>query len=176
MLLGIQPGEPVPPGVRVLLNGPPDDPRSVLVHDDLEATLLAAWSHLDERHETPGRPRRVVVGLDPGSVIGMALLADGITYLVAEDRDPEQAAQRIARWAQGVEPIQSWDVHIGDGPREEALALVRAVRKHMPTARVALVSEEGTTPYSAQTTSRHTDAAIHIAMREPIAVGDEVGE
>jgi hypothetical protein len=167
-VLGLKPGEEAPKSVKVLLGGPPGDPRTVPLREDREATLLALYSALDERPTArgPGGYQRVVFGVDPGHVIGLAVLADGAWLHVAEARSPEEAVERIAAWSTGLS-AKKWEVHVGDGHPTTGRGLLPAVKARLPQARVLLVPEEATSPFRPVTASRHTDAAIHIAMREP---------
>ncbi len=164
-VLGLAPGEPVPPSVRVLLNGPADDRRSQPVGPSREATLLAILAALDERPTARGGYDRVVVGVDPGDVTGLALLADDRVLLVGEEHSPSEAADRVVKWTKGLS-ARLWEVHVGDGAPEAAGAMIRAVGERLGDARILVVPEEGTTPYAVETVSRHTDAAIQIARRE----------
>jgi hypothetical protein len=164
-VLGLRPADAVPASVRVLLGGPPGDPRSLALHDDLEATLLAAYRRLDAR---PGRDgyRRVVVGVDPGKVIGLAAVADGDRLLVGESLAVEDAVERLAAWALGL-ATPNLEVHIGAGAPRVGRDLLARLARRLPAATVSLVREEATTPGHPVTGSRHTDAAWHIALREP---------
>lgn len=166
-VLGLRPGETVPASVKVLLGGPPDDARSVALRDDAEATLLAVLAALDRRPRR-GDYQRVVFGVDPGQVIGLAVLADGEALFVAEARSPDDAARRVAAWSSGLS-AKTWEVHVGDGSPAVGRQLVAKFREALPHAAVHLVHEGDTTPWSAATGSRHADAAIHIALREPRA-------
>ncbi|HEX2066316.1 MAG TPA: hypothetical protein VHI93_05830 [Candidatus Thermoplasmatota archaeon] len=165
-VLGLRPADAVPPSVQVLLGGPAGDPRSLPLHDDLEATLLAAYRRLDRR---PGRDgyRRVVLGVDPGNVIGLAVVADGHWLLVGEARSVDEAEARLANWATGL-AAPHLEVHIGAGAPRVGRELLARLARRLPRARVSLVREEATTPGSHITGSRHTDAAVHIALREPL--------
>lgn len=167
-VLGLKPGEEVPPSVRVLLGGPEGDNRSIPLRADREATLLAIYAALDERPTARGGYQRVVFGVDPGQVIGLAVLADGAWLHVAEARATDEAVARIAAWATGL-TARRWDAHVGDGHPQVGRPLLAALRKALPQARVSLVPEEATSPYRPVTASRHTDAAILIALREPLA-------
>jgi hypothetical protein len=75
---------------------------------------------------------------------------------------------RIAAWATGLQ-AKRWEVHVGDGDPKVGRALLPELKKRLPQARVLLVPEEATSPYRPVTSSRHTDAAILIALREPRA-------
>ena len=167
-VLGLKPGEAVPPSVRVLLGGPAGDPRTVALRPDREATLLAVYALLDDRPtaRAAGGYHRVVFGVDPGHVIGLAVLADGAWLHVAEARSPEEAVARLTAWSTGL-AARAWEVHVGDGHPNSGRALVRSLRAALPQARVSLVPEEKTSPFRPVTGSRHTDAAILIARREP---------
>ncbi|MEA3142750.1 MAG: hypothetical protein QOG31_74 [Thermoplasmata archaeon] len=165
-VLGLRPTDEVPAAVQVLLGGPAGDPRSVPLHDDLEATLLAAYRRLDRK---PGRDgyRRVILGVDPGKVIGLAAVADGYWLLVGESLEVEAAVERLAQWAAGLAAPQL-EVHIGAGAPRVGRDLLARLRRRLPEAKVSLVREEATTPGSHVTGSRHTDAAVHIALRDPL--------
>jgi hypothetical protein len=156
----------VPASVRVLVGGPAGDPRSVPLRPDPEATLLAVQARLDERPTARGGYQRVVFGVDPGQVIGLAVLADGQCLRVAEAQSPDDAALRLAAWATGL-AAKAWEVHVGDGHPATRRRLVPALRKALAQARVFVVHEGATTPFRPVTRSRHTDAAILIAQREP---------
>jgi hypothetical protein len=165
-VLGLKPGEAVPASVRVLVGGPADDPRSVAVRADHEATLLAIQARLDDRPTARGGYQRIVFGVDPGQVIGLAVLADGQSLRVAEAQNPDEAVARLAAWSTGL-ASKAWEVHVGDGHPATRRRLVPALRKALPEARVFIVHEGATTPFRPVTRSRHTDAAILIARREP---------
>ncbi|MEK6985204.1 MAG: hypothetical protein AABX89_02320 [Candidatus Thermoplasmatota archaeon] len=164
-VLVLKPSEAVPASVRVLLGGPIIDPRSVALRDDLEATLLACVTHLDR---TPGATgyRCVVLGVDPGNVLGLAAVADGRTLLVAESLSPESACERLAVWVSGL-TADELRIQIGSGARPVGLDLIGRLRRRLPGIRLDLVAEHATTPVRPRTTSRHTDAAIQIALRSP---------
>lgn len=165
-LLGLRPGEEVPAAVRALIGGPSDDPRSVGLRKHPEATLLAVLQALDDRPVAEGAYPDVVFGVDPGQTIGLAVVAAGEPLMVGEERGPKLAAERLRRWATGL-----WAdhvaVHIGDGEPRTGEGVAREVARLLPEASVAFVPERSTTPYSPRTQSRHTDAAIHIALRRP---------
>ncbi|MHB8633747.1 MAG: hypothetical protein ACYDBQ_07265 [Thermoplasmatota archaeon] len=165
-ILGLTPGEAVPPAVRVLLGGPPEDPRSVTVAADAEGTLLSTLAALDPRPGKRAGYGHVVFGVDPGHHIGLAAVADGHPLFVAQASSATEAARRLAAWA-AVLSARRWEVHVGDGAPESGQRVVQAVRSELPQVPVVVVSEEGTSPDVPTTQSRHTDAAIRIALRSP---------
>jgi hypothetical protein len=164
-VLVLKPGDPVPASVRVLLGGPPGDPRSVPLREGPEATILAAYTHLDRKPGEKGY-RKVTFGVDPGKVIGLAVVADGYWVLVGEERSVPAAVERLSAWAGGLE-AGSWAVHIGAGAPAVGRLLAAAIRERLPDLPIHVVREEATTPGSHVTGSRHTDAAVHIALRAP---------
>lgn len=167
-VLGLKPGEVPPASVRVLLGGPGDDPRTVPLRPDREATLIAIYAALDQRPTAHaiGGYQRVVFGVDPGQVIGLAVLADGASLHVAEARSVEEAASRLTSWSTALS-ARHWEVHVGNGHPQTGRVLLRQLRARLPQAKVHLVREEKTSPFRPVTASRHTDAAILIARREP---------
>lgn len=128
--------------------------------------MLAIYAALDERPTARGGYQRVVFGIDPGHVIGLAVLADGAWLHVAEVRSMDDVVARLAAWATGL-TAERWEVHVGDGHPEVGRKLMPLVKSKIPHARVLLVPEKATSPYRPVTASRHTDAAILIALREP---------
>ncbi|MGB0652337.1 MAG: hypothetical protein ACPGQL_03970 [Thermoplasmatota archaeon] len=168
-VLALAPGDHIPPSVKVLLDGPPADDRSVkLPIGDPEETLVATRAAL--LGHPPGAPpfRRAVIGVDPGDVIGLAVLADDQVLVIGEEREPAAVAARVRSWC-SVLAASAWAVHIGDGARRVANAVLDQLAFELPDAEVVLVPEHATTPYAVATKSRHTDAAIRIALREPVA-------
>ena len=162
-VLVLRPGEAVPASVQCLLGGPPEDPRSVPLRADPEAVLLSAHCHLDTAHIGY---KRVIFGLDPGKVIGLAVVADGRWLLVAEAMSVQEAVDRVATWAGGL-AARSMEAHVGAGAPEVGRRLLADLRARLPNASCSLVPEEDTTPGSPVTGSRHTDAAVQIALRRP---------
>jgi hypothetical protein len=161
-VLGLRPGDAVPPTVQVLVGGPATDARSVPLRGDPEAVLLSVRCRMD----APSGYKRVIFGLDPGKVIGVAVVADGKWLLVAEALSVANAVDRVVTWAQGL-AARSWEVHVGAGAPKVGRELLAALRSRLPNASCSLVPEDATTPHSHVTGSRHTDAAVHIALRRP---------
>ena len=158
-LLGLRPGEAVPDSVAVLLGGPPTDARSVAVRPAREATWIATMAKLDERGQ-----RMAVIGVDPGQTFGLALLVDDAVYWWCTAHSVHDAVRYLLAWRDGLAP-GSWQARIGDGAPRQAFALLQALRAAWPGLDVRLVPEHGSTPVSPRTDSRHTDAAIAIALR-----------
>lgn len=162
-LLGLRPGDEIPPSVRVVLGGPPDDLRSAPLPDDTEAAWLLVCQGLDPRRNG-GPYHHVVLGIDPGATIGVAVLADGAVLLVAECRSVDEVIQRMTAWKPSLK-TEAWAVHVGDGAPEVGDELAEAAASAWPDATVTFIPEQASSPPAPATMSRHTDAAIYIAMR-----------
>lgn len=162
-LLGLRAGEEIPPSVRVVLGGPPDDARSVPLPTNIETAWLLVCQALDPRRN--GAPyRHVVVGMDPGATIGLAVLADGSVFLVAECHEADEVVERLQAWRPGLR-TQHWSVHVGDGAPDVGDLLADLAADTWPDATIRFVPEQASSPPAPATLSRHTDAAIYIAMR-----------
>lgn len=166
-ILGLKPGEQPPASIKVLLGGPPGDPRTIALREHREATLLAVYAALDARPTARGGYQRVVFGVDPGEVIGLAVLADGAWLHVAEAHGVADAVSHIAEWTTGL-TAKTWEAHVGNGHPSVGRPILVELRKALPKVKVMLVPEGATTPDRPRTQSRHTDAAILIALREPL--------
>lgn len=147
-LHGYETDEEVPDHMEAVILGA--DARSVPLLSPA-ATLLACLDKMDPR----GPARRCVFGVDPGVTIGLAVLCDGAPRMVGRAHSPEGALATLRDWATGITcPIR---VHIGDG----------YTAPDLPDWPCFIVPEHNTSPPGPVTGSRHTDAAILIAMRQP---------
>lgn len=167
-ILGLRPGDRIPDAVEVVVGGADDDARSVALRPDAQATLLAVLMALDaKRAGRRGAYERVVFGIDPGDAIGLAVVADGQPLMVDQVFDPEAAVARLAAWQRGL-VADAWFAHIGDGAPMIGVRLEGLLHKRLDGVAVRFVPEQETSPGSPETRSRHTDAAILIALRQPI--------
>lgn len=166
-VLGLRPGEVVPEAVEVLLGGPADDPRTIAIDDEPQGSLLAVLAALDPRPTARGGYHEVVFGIDPGESIGLAFVADGQPLFVDQVFDPKDAVERLIVWRRAV-TAESWKAHIGDGAPTVGVRLEGLIHKLLDGVAVRFVPEQETSPGSPATGSRHTDAAILIALRRPV--------
>lgn len=158
----VQPGQPLPERATVAVVGP-DDPRpddgtelSVVVaepaapRESVEAALSAVRSG----------GGRTVIGVDPGTHPGIAVLA-GETVVAAYQVPLSRALEVIReRAADAADPV----VRVGDGARLEGARVV----EELDDVRVELVDETGTTPHLGAGARGVGDilAAANIARRE----------
>jgi hypothetical protein len=161
-LLGLAPGEAVPDSVKAIIGGPAGDSRSTALRQDHEAVWLAAMALVDGR----GPARRVTIGVDPGDTIGLAVLVDGRVYWTSEVHSAEDAVARMTAWRTGLD-AQEWHLHVGDGARKIGAVVRKLARQQWPDLRVYMVRETSSTPTAPLTGSRHMDAAVYSAIRQP---------
>ncbi|PSQ15876.1 hypothetical protein BRD00_12745 [Halobacteriales archaeon QS_8_69_26] len=163
----VEPGDPLPEETGVLVVGPDDHPdphESVTVvradPGSPQAAVEAALAALR------GGEGRTVVGVDPGTRPGIAVLS-GET-VVAAHQVPLTDAPGVVRDAVAGAPDPV--VRVGDGARIQGARIVEA----LDDVRVELVDETGTTPHLGAGVRGVGDvlAAVNIARRE----GDPVDE
>ncbi len=158
----VQPGEPLPDGTSVVITTETDDvavdvPR---VGGDAESPRAAVAEAL--RRERGGG--RLVVGVDPGSKPGIAVL-EGSDVVAAFQVPLADAATVIRQELEGApDPV----VRIGDGARLKGATLI----EDLQGITVELVDETASTPHLGAGTRGMGDvlAAVNIAKRsgEPV--------
>lgn len=155
----IQPGEEFPDDARVAIVGTDDEVETDLttVVADAEGGRRAVDETLSILRGTDGR---TVIGIDPGTRPGIAVLEGD--QVVSVFHVPLEDAARVIREevADAVDPV----VRIGDGARLQGAKLI----DELEDVRVELVDETGTTPYLGTGVRGIADvvAAVNIARRE----------
>lgn len=161
----VQPDEDIPASADVVLTGtgeqlsaPAGLPVVEATPDEPRAAVETALGHLRDGDG------RVIVGIDPGSRPGVAVLA-GDTVVAAFHVPRDEVATVVREEiADATDPV----VRIGDGARLDGARIVDDV----DDVRVELVDETGTTPYLGTGAGGMGDvlAAVNIARRagEPI--------
>ncbi|WP_416840634.1 hypothetical protein [Haloferax sp. DFSO52] len=161
----IEPGDQLPEQTRVLITGPDDDIETETNVSRVTATGDDARRAVDEALATlRGGGGRVVVGVDPGTRPGIAILT-GSTVVAAFHVPLANAVDVIRREIKdAVDPV----VRIGDGARLQGAKLIN----ELDDISVELVDETGTTPYLGTGARGMGDvlAAVNIARMsgEPI--------
>jgi hypothetical protein len=157
----VEPGGPFPEDAEVLIVSPSDevDPPA-----DAETVVAAADESrraVDEAVEIlRGGGGRTVVGVDPGTRPGVAILS-GETVVAAFHVPLADAVETIRREVADVpDPV----VRVGDGARIQGAQIVN----ELDGVTVELVDETGTTPYLGTGARGMGDvlAAVNIARRE----------
>ena len=165
----VEPGDSLPEDATVLVTGSDDVdadadsqaasgpssrniPVVVAVVDDVRRAVEEALTHLR------GGEGRAVVGVDPGTKPGVAVLRGG-TVVAAFQVPAEDAADVVA---EEVADDPDAVVRIGDGARLMGTRII----DELDDVRVELVDETGTTPYLGTGTRGMGDvlAAVNIAL------------
>jgi len=135
----VEPGDDLPDGASVVI-GAPDDPVVGEGIERVTATASDARRAVDEALTIlRGGDGRTVVGVDPGTRPGVAVLS-GETVIAAFQVPLGDAVETIRQEvADAVDPL----VRIGDGARLQGARIV----DELDDVTVELVDETGTTPY-----------------------------
>ena len=157
----VQPGEPLPDATSLVVVGPGDDLETGQEVPVVDADPEDPRRAVDETLALlRGGEGRTVVGVDPGTRPGIAVLEGDV--VVAVFQVPLEDAAEVIRGEveDAVDPV----VRVGDGARLEGGRIVN----ELEDLRVELVDETGTTPYLGQGVRESGDvvAAINIARIE----------
>jgi hypothetical protein len=142
----VEPDDPLPEGARVVVTAPDESPPPAATTDEavpvdhVTATAADARRGVEEALAAlRGGGGRTVVGVDPGTRPGVAVLS-GDT-IVAAFHVPLSDVLEVVRTEVdgGVDPL----VRVGDGDRLRSARIVNG----LPDVPVELVDETGTTPY-----------------------------
>jgi ABC-type sugar transport system ATPase subunit len=173
--LSFTPKEPIPLEIYVVITT--EEESSVIKHenvlvykDEMEPTLLI--NEAVQIIQGKKRYEKIVIGVDPGEVLGLAVLADGKVIETANCFSPEETSERIASVLRLFKssPTASVFVKIGDGVPKYRKKLLRVLDKALPSNVVLeSVSEVGTNRYASETKHRRglrdIVSAIKIAGR-----------
>ncbi|UPV74884.1 hypothetical protein M0R89_02150 [Halorussus limi] len=170
----VEPGDPLPDGARILVraesDAPPDADESAEtdtdeIGDESVETVVADPENprraVDEAlARLRGGDGRTVVGIDPGTRPGIAVLSGDVVVAAFHVPLADVAETMRREVADAVDPV----VRIGDGARLQGSQLVREL-EDVP---VELVDETGTTPYLGTGARGMGDvlAAVNIARLE----------
>jgi len=175
--VSLKPGEQVPPDVDVVITTPQERPLvkhlmvAVLGEDD-DPTLVVDEALRLSRGKSVYE--KVLIGLDPGKVLGIALLVDGELVDTRICQTPKHALDTIAKIIQRF-PANSKIVRVGSGVMPYAQELVKGLDKILPPdVTIELVPESGTsqvTPKEAKRSGgKDAASAARIAERSGYAV------
>jgi len=173
--LSLTPSERVPIEVKVVITT--EEERPLIKHEKVltlkdqtepEALINQAMQVVQgkERYE------KLVIGLDPGKVLGMAVLADGKVVETGNCFGIEETLDKIKSVLETFkkDPATSVFVKIGDGAPEYKDELLGALNERLPSNVVLqTVREAGTNRYVAETKHRRglrdIVSAVKIAER-----------
>jgi len=173
--LSLTPNESIPLEINVVITT--EEERSLIRHenivvykDGMEPELL-----VNEALQIVQGKRsyeKIVIGVDPGEVFGLAVLADGKVIETGNSFSVEEASKKITsalKHFKGL-PTTSVSVKIGDGVPKYREKLLQALDEALPSNVVLeSVSEAGTNRYLSETKHRRglrdIVSAIKIAGR-----------
>jgi hypothetical protein len=149
--------------------------RSAVTIEDLNEDPLIMEGQLLSRLLDESR-RNLLIGVDPGSRIGMAMFYGGRELGALTSNSVEGAVESLVTLAEEV-PYSSLSVKIGGGEPKSSLKLASLLRERLPpSASVEIVDESGTSAgrSGAIGATRDQRAAARIAFRKGIQFSDPV--
>ena len=169
--ISLTPDDAVPIEIKVVITTKREQPlishEKVLVYSDeveLEALINEALQiiHGKEYYE------KIVIGVDPGEVFGLAVLADGKVVETENCFRVEETLNRIKSILKNLEktPVNSLRIKIGDGVPAYKEKLLRALDDALPSnVTLESVGEAGTDRYLNETEHRRGLRDIVSAIR-----------
>jgi hypothetical protein len=157
--LSLTPKDPIPIEVKVVITT--EDEKSRIDHErvltyrkgvELEAIINQALQIAQGKEHY----ERIVIGVDPGEIFGLAVLADGKVIETGNCSSIEETLSKIRDTLKNFEktPATSVSIKVGDGVREYKEKLLQALDKALPpNVILESVSEAGT--------NRHLDETKH---------------
>lgn len=171
----LPPGQAVDSTKELVITSRKESPAfggtAVAIEDLDEDPLIIEGQLLSRLVEEPRR--RLLIGIDPGSKIGVAVFYDGRELGALTLSSVEEAVGSLARVV-GEVPHSSLSVKIGGGEPKTSLRLARLLREMLPSASTEIVDESGTSlgKRGAIGATRDQRAAARIAFRKGIQFSD----
>jgi len=173
--ISITPYEPVPMEIKVVLTTERERPlinhENVLTlkeGEDPQALINQAIQHLEGKNSY----EKIVIGVDPGEVLGIAVLADGKIIKTGNSFSIKETIDEIGNIIEGLKDGKASTiiVRVGDGVPEYKERLLRALDRRLPpNVELESVSEAGTDRYISEAKHRRgirdIVSAIKIARR-----------
>ena len=173
--ISITPYEPVPMEIKVVLTTERERPlinhENVLTlkeGEDPQALINQAIQHLEGKNSY----EKIVIGVDPGEVLGIAVLADGKIIKTGNSFSIKETIDEIGNIIEGLKDVKASTiiVRVGDGVPEYKERLLRALDRRLPpNVELESVSEAGTDRYISEAKHRRgirdIVSAIKIARR-----------
>jgi len=171
--VSLVPGEPLPSEVKVVITTEREShlikhERILIFHDESELdTLLNELKRILQGKEAY---EKIIVGIDPGEAIGLAIIADGKVIEEGNCFSKHELINSIIKIVRNVNfSVTSVSVKIGNGVPVYKEILENLDYALPPQVALEVVSEAGTNrPLNENKRSRkirHISSAIHIAAR-----------
>lgn len=170
------PKEPVPAGIKVVITT--EQEKEMIMHKKILVYKegIDPASIVNEALQIVGGKRayeKIVIGVDPGEVFGLAVLADGKVLQTENSFSIEETSNKINTILKSLEktPAKSISIKVGDGVLSYKERLLRYLDSVLPSnVMLESVSEAGTNRYLDRTKHRRglrdIFSAIKIAGRE----------
>lgn len=169
--LSLIPGEPIPIEIKVVITTEKEknqvNHEKILVfqeNTEPEAIINQAIQILEGREAY----EKIVIGIDPGEVFGLAVLADGKVIKTENCFSVEETLEKIKSVLKNIErtPTTSVSIKVGDGVRAYKEKLLEALDEASPPYVVLeSVSEAGTNRYLSDNKHRRGVRDIVSAMK-----------
>ena len=171
--LSLQPREPIPLTIKVAITTEKErhlikHPNVLVFNEETDATPV-----VDEAIKTvQGKKNleKIVVGVDPGETVGLAILGDGNVLETFTCSSLEETVSTVLRMLEKLQTITSI-VRIGKGAPLYTKQLLDLLDETLPEeVEIEVVSEEGTSRFDRETVHRRdvkdVMSAIKIAERK----------
>jgi hypothetical protein len=172
----LSPGQAVDSAKELVITSRTENPLfgggGVPIEDLAEDPLTMEGQLLSRLLEEPRR--RLLIGIDPGSRIGIAVFYDGREIGALTSNSVEDSVDTLVKLVKEV-PHSSLAVKIGGGEPKTSLRLARSLRGRLPSsASIEVVDESGTSAgkRGAIGATRDQRAAAKIAFRKGIQFSD----
>jgi hypothetical protein len=172
LFISLKPTDPVPFEIQVVITTENEQrqithPNVIVYMEDSDPSEIVAEAARIAEGKTDYE--KIVVGIDPGKIFGIAVLGDGKVIETANGSSAEDTF-RIARDILKKTPARVFVVRVGDSAPTYADDLLRFLDVGLPeNVTIEMVSEEGTTRLSTEMPNRKgardVIAAIKIAGR-----------
>ena len=173
--LSLIPQEPIPVEVKVVLTTEKEkhliDHEKILVckeDTDVEAMIVNALQTVQGKENC----EKLVIGIDPGKVLGLAVLADGKVIRTETCSSMREVIDKVENIISNFDrlPVTSISVKVGDGVPSYKKELLQALDDLLPqNIKLESVSESGTSRFQKETKNRRglrdIVSAIKIAGR-----------
>jgi hypothetical protein len=172
--LSLIPGEPIPPEVKVVITTPIERPQVMHIHVlvfESQTDPHSLGCHIVKILRGKENYEEIVVGVDPGDVIGLALIGDGAVIERQNSFSVREAVDSIQALLRGVDFSRtSVTVKVGSGVPVYR-RIVDALDEEMPPeVALEVVGEAGTARYIHEMKNRrvfrHMVSAERIGRRQ----------
>jgi len=175
----LSPGQVVDPAKELVITSRMENPTfggSAVAIEDLDEDPVIMEGQLLSRLLDEPR-RRLLIGIDPGARIGIAMFYDGRELGALNSNSVEESVESVVRLVREV-PHSSLSVKIGGGEPKTSLRLASSLRERLaPSASLEIVDESGTSTgkRGAIGATRDQRAAARIAFRNGTQFSDALG-